>query len=252
MPRNSERLPMRIDSYLFEKGYTKSRTESKNLIQKGSVSLNGQIITKPSYEIPDDLEVSLTVDRSSVKYVSRGGFKLEFALDSFKIDVAGKKAIDIGASSGGFTDCLLKRNVESVVAIDSGKGQLASDIAENERVTSIEGYNARFLCAEDLPYIPNLCVMDVSFISATLIMPAIYSTLDNGADFVCLIKPQFEVGKANVGKGGIVKNTKTRELAVSRVIDFAVKLGFSYKGLVESPILGGDGNTEYLAHFVKL
>ena len=242
---------MRIDAYLFEKGYTKSRTESKNLILKGAVSVNGRVITKPSYDIEGE-EITVSVDRSSVKYVSRGGLKLEFALDSFKIDVFGRRAIDIGASSGGFTDCLIKRNVNSVIAIDSGKGQLSADIANDKRVTSIESYNARFLSADDLPYIPNLCVMDVSFISATLIMPAIYSVLSSGADFVCLIKPQFEVGKENVGKGGIVKNMRARELAVSKVIDFAVNIGFTFKGIIESPILGGDGNTEYLAHFIKL
>jgi len=242
---------MRIDAYLSENGYTKSRTESKNLILNGSVTVNGKIITKPSFEIGEVEKICISVDRSSVKYVSRGGFKLEFALDSFRIDVSERLAIDIGASSGGFTDCLLKRGAASVIAIDSGRGQLSSDIAENPKVKSIEGYNARFLSADDLPYVPNMCVMDVSFISATLIMPAIYETLAEDADFVCLIKPQFEVGKANVGKGGIVKDTRARELAVSRVIDFAVRLGFKFIGLVESPILGGDGNTEYLAHFIK-
>ncbi len=238
---------MRLDLYLVEKGLVSSRTEAKVFITASAVKVNGKVIIKPAFDVPDD-EADITVDKSSKKYVSRGGLKLEAALEAFKLNVSDKQAIDIGASSGGFTDCLLAYGAKSVIAVDSGTAQLVGRLKSDPRVISIENYNARYMSAEDLPYVPDLAVMDVSFISATYIMPAIKETLAPGSDFVCLIKPQFEVGRSGIGKGGIVKNAKIRNDAVKKVIDFANSLGFVCHSVIESPIIGGDGNIEFLAH----
>ena len=238
---------MRLDVYLAERGMVTSRTEAKGFITDSAVKVNGRIITKPSFDVSEDAVVE--VDKSSKKYVGRGGMKLEAAIDAFGISVAGKKAIDIGASSGGFTDCLLQYGATSVIAVDSGSAQLVEKLRRDERVISIENYNARYLMAEDLPYIPDLCVMDVSFISATYIIPAINRVLAPSSDFICLIKPQFEVGKSGLGKGGIVKSAKLRQDATQKVIKFAEENGFWCRSIIESPIIGGDGNIEFLAHF---
>lgn len=238
---------MRLDVYLTEQGLVSSRTEAKGFISSSAVTVDGKIITKPAYDVVEGSVI--TLDKSSKKYVSRGGLKLEAAINSFDIDVKNKKAIDIGASSGGFTDCLLQNGAASVIAVDSGTNQLVEKLSNDSRVISIENYNARYMKATDFPYVPDLCVMDVSFISATYIMPSIRNILSEGADFICLIKPQFEVGKSGLGKGGIVKNDKIRNEAVDKVISFAKSLGFSFVSVIESPIQGGDGNIEFLAHF---
>ena len=239
---------MRLDSFLFEKGYAHSRSFAKSLILDGKVTVGGKCITKPSHEVFDEADVSVTKEDV---YVSRGAHKLEGAAAAFSFDINGRHCIDIGASSGGFTDFLLKHGAAHVIAIDSGTDQLAASLRDDLRVTSIENYNARYLKREDLDYEPTLAVMDVSFISATYIMPSLYSVLACGADFICLIKPQFEVGRAFIGKGGIVKDQKARLMAVDKVVEFAKTLGFLFKGVIESPIQGGDGNVEFLAHFVK-
>ena len=240
---------MRLDVCLYERGLVGSRTDAKNLILKGAVKVADKIITKPSFDVDGD--ASITVDTSLKRYVSRGGLKLEGALDAFSVDVAGKCAIDIGASSGGFTDCLLKHGTASVIALDSGSNQLVSALKADERVISIENFNARYMTRADLPFVPELAVMDVSFISATLIIPAVYECLSESGEFICLVKPQFEVGKANIGKGGIVKSEKARSEALASVIQFAKKVGFIHCGTVTSPIVGGDGNVEFLIHLKK-
>jgi len=183
--------------------------------------------------------------------VSRGGLKLEGALDNFKISVEGRLALDVGASSGGFTDCLLRRGASHVIAVDSGSGQIADTLRRDPRVTVVENFNARYMAAEHLEYVPQLVVMDVSFISATLIIPAVYNCIGVGGDFICLVKPQFEVGRGGVGKGGIVKDEKLRKKALSDVISFASGCGFCPLGEMVSPIEGGDGNIEFLVHFRK-
>lgn len=238
---------MRLDIYLVEKKMVFSRTEAKNFITSLCVTVNGKVITKPAFDIA--LDDVVTIDKSSKKYVGRGGLKLEAAINAFNIDVSGKNAIDIGASSGGFTDCLLQNGASMVIAVDSGTAQLVEQLRNDKRVISMENYNARYMKTSDLPYVPDLCVMDVSFISATYIMPAIRTVTSEGADFICLIKPQFEVGKSGLGKGGIVKNDNLRKNAVDNVVSFAKNLGFEFISLIESPIVGGDGNIEYLAHF---
>jgi 23S rRNA (cytidine1920-2'-O)/16S rRNA (cytidine1409-2'-O)-methyltransferase len=241
---------MRLDLYLFSSGLVKSRTEAKNFITEGAVTVNKRVVTKPSFDVSDADEVF--VDTSSKMFVSRGGLKLLGALSHFGISPEGKKCLDIGASSGGFTDCLLKHGAERVIAVDSGSGQLVKELRDDKRVVSIENFNARYMTSSDLEYIPELAVMDVSFISATYIIPAVYNVLSDGASFVLLIKPQFEVGRAGLKKGGIVKDEKTALSAVDKVLDFAVATGFSIEGIIKSPILGGDGNTEYLAHLKKI
>ncbi len=238
---------MRLDIYLTEQGLVSSRTEAKGFITSSAVKVDGKTVTKPSFDVTEGALVE--VDKSSKKYVGRGGLKLEAAIEAFEITVSGKRALDIGASSGGFTDCLLQKGAVSVIAVDSGTNQLVDSLRRDDRVISIENYNARYMKSSDLPYIPEICVMDVSFISATYIMPSIRNVLAPCADFICLIKPQFEVGKSGLGKGGIVKNDKIRKEAVDKVVEFAKSIGFTLISLMESPIVGGDGNIEFLAHF---
>lgn len=240
---------MRLDLFMAERGYADSRTDAKNFITGGFVKVDGRTVTKPAYDVSEDADV--TVDKSSKKYVSRGGLKLEGAISAFKIDVRDRLAIDIGSSSGGFTDCLLKHGAKHVLAVDSGSDQLVSVLRENSSVTVIEGYNARYMKSEDFEYEPNLAVMDVSFISATFIFSALHNVLADSGDFICLIKPQFEVGRENIGKGGIVKSEAARLAAVEKVISNAASCGFEYVAHTESPIVGGDGNIEYIAHFIN-
>ena len=239
---------MRIDVYLVEKGYCESRNRAARLISEGKIVLDGKSVTKASFEVEgDEHTVEITeVDR----YVGRGGLKLEGALDSFKIDVSDKRCIDVGASTGGFTDCLIQRGASHVCAVDSGRGQLHSSLLEDIRVTSLEGFNARELSPESFGFF-DVAVMDVSFISQTLLHAPVASVLREGGIFVSLIKPQFESGKSALGKGGIVKKSADREAAVRRVIDSCTMSGFSLLGVIRSPICGGDGNREYLAAFIK-
>ena len=243
-------MAMRLDQYLAESGMLSSRTEAKAMITEGAVYVDGRQVTKPSFDV-SGLEDKVAVDMSKKEYVSRGGIKLKGALTSFGINVEGKKCLDIGASSGGFTDCLLKHGAAAVIAVDSGVGQLVRSIATDPRVTVKEHYNARYMKREDFEYLPSLVVMDVSFISATYIIPAIAEVTEAGAEFVCLIKPQFEVGKAGLGKGGIVKDDKARLSAVEKVVGCAESYGFTLVDKITSPIRGGDGNIEFLAYFVR-
>ena len=239
---------MRIDAYLASRGLVSSRTEARHRIEDGLVFIGDVAVTKPSFDVEgyEDMIVLLEKEKS---FVGRGGIKLDGALDSFDVCVEGRICVDVGASSGGFTDCLLQHGAAHVIAVDSGRGQLVESLRMDPRVTSMEGYNARYMTLADLPYEPSLAVMDVSFISATYIIPALSGCLSSGADFILLIKPQFEVGREGVGKGGIVKSEKARKAAVEKVVEFARGFGFSLKTVIESPIRGGDGNVEYLAHF---
>lgn len=241
---------MRADLFLSVTGKVKSREAAKKLIEAGGVNVDGKTVTKPSEEIDENFphEVSVTLKE---KFVSRGGLKLEAALESFGIDVTGFTALDIGASTGGFTDCLLSRGASFVTAVDSGKGQLDPSLISDKRVRNIEKYNARELSADILPGCVDIVVMDVSFISQTLIIPSVVSVMKPDGYFVSLIKPQFEAGRAAVGKGGIVKSAEARLAAVTRVISSASEVGLLCTGLIVSPITGGDGNKEYLSCFVK-
>ncbi len=241
---------MRIDLYLYINGYAESRTEAKNLVLSGAVTVRKKPVTKPSFDIDTD-ERDVEVKKAENFFASRGGYKLLGALRDFKVDVSGRLAIDIGASSGGFTDCLLQNGAAHVIAVDSGSMQIKDFLRRDRRVTVIENYNARYMKLADLEYTPNLAVMDVSFISATYIIPSVYEILAEEADFICLIKPQFEVGRSALSKGGIVKDEKYRKMAIDKVCDSAAAVGFDCVSVVKSDIVGGDGNIEFLAHFKK-
>lgn len=235
---------MRLDVYLSESGLAKSRSFAKTLVDEGYVTVDGQICKKPSFEV--DGENSVKVIGTPYEYVSRGGVKLAFALDSFGVSVQDAVCVDIGASSGGFTDCLLRRGAKRVYAVDSGTNQLSKSLAEDKRVVKMENCNARYLTPEKLGEACSVAVMDVSFISQTLIIPAVKALLRPDGFFVSLVKPQFECGREGLGKGGIVRNKSCLCSAVKKVIDFAEKEGLGCTGLVKSPVTGGDGNTEFL------
>ena len=240
---------MRIDIYLVENGFCESRSRAARLISEGKIVLDGRSVTKASLDV-DGGEHRVEITEPD-RFVGRGGLKLEGALEHFGIDVKGLRCIDVGASTGGFTDCLLQRGAAHVCAVDSGRGQLHPKLLEDIRVTSLEGFNARELDAESFGCF-QLAVMDVSFISQTLIHQPLSSVLSDGALFISLIKPQFEAGKSALGKGGIVKKPSDREAAVRRVIESCESCGLEAVGIIRSPILGGDGNREYLAVFRKI
>ncbi len=234
---------MRLDVYLAENGYTDSRERAKRLILGGRVRVNGAVITKPAFEWESG---EITVEQES--FVGRGGEKLEGALAAFGIDPTGMRAIDIGASTGGFTHCLLLRGAAHVTALDAGCDQLHPSLVTDARVKNIEKYNARELSADDVGQF-DLAVMDVSFISQTYILPRLPAVLLPTGLAITLIKPQFEAGRAALNKKGVVKNPRDRLLAVRRVLQSAREAGLVPKGLISSPITGGDGNIEYLALF---
>ena len=239
---------MRLDVYLFENGYVQSRQRAKNLIEAGSVLVDGAVVTKPSFSVESGSAPTVVI-QDKLPYVGRGGLKLEAALDAFGVDPAGMTAIDVGASTGGFTDCLLQRGATRVYAIDAGENQLAKKLREDPRVVSIEHLNARTLSPAHVDHASvDLVVMDVSFISATYILPQIPSLLNGRGAMICLIKPQFEVGRSMLGKGGIVKDREAHETAILRVMDCALSVGLSPFGLISSPIKGGDGNREFLMY----
>lgn len=241
---------MRLDKYLTEHGFAFSRTRAEKLIVSGNVTVDGIKREKPSFDIDDSVDHVVEIVNTE-KYVSRGGLKLEGALDSFSIDVADLNVIDVGASTGGFTDCLLQRGAKSVTALDSGHGQLHEKIRSDSRVRVIEGYNARSLNAADVGMFDG-AVMDVSFISQTLILPALVNVLCDGGFYIGLIKPQFEAGRSALSKGGIVKNAADREAAIIKVVECARACNLHLSELIKSPIEGGDGNVEYLALFKKV
>ena len=211
--------------------------------------MDGKTVGKASEDISEQVhEVKVT---NALSYVGRGGLKLEAALDRFSLDVRNAVAIDVGSSTGGFTDCLLQRGAARVFAVDSGVGQLAASLRNDPRVVSMENCNARYLTPEQIGCRADLIVMDVSFISATLIIPQFPALLGETGSAICLIKPQFEVGRALIGKGGIVKDRGAHRLAVERVLDAGRAVGLKPVGFIPSPITGGDGNREFLVWFAK-
>ncbi len=235
---------MRLDRALAVRGLARSRTEAQGLIAAGQVRVDGRPAEKASQLVAD--EAALLVEGERSPYVSRGGLKLAAALDAFVLPVVGRTALDVGASTGGFTDCLLQRGAARVVAVDAGHGQMASEIAADPRVHSREGVNARFLSSADFDSLFELIVADLSFISLTLVLPALAPLLRPGGDLIVLVKPQFEVGAAHLGKGGIVRDLSQRSEAVHRVMGAAAALGLTVRGQIVSPIRGGDGNEEFL------
>ena len=241
---------MRADVYLSSFGHTGSRKKAQDLIDAGAVHIDGVLIKKSSVLINEEVPHEVSIEEI-FKYVSRGGMKLEAALDAFKVNVNRKTAVDVGASTGGFTDCLLKRGAVRVYSVDSGIGQLHESLRADQRVVCIEKFNARELTRETTNGQCDIAVADVSFISQTYLIPNIADVLRDGGEFISLIKPQFEAGKSALGKGGIVHNSAYRFLAVKRVLECAHENGFDCVGLIQSPIEGGDGNKEYLAYFIK-
>lgn len=240
---------MRIDLYLAEKGLATSRSKAKEYIDSGRVFVNGVPVKKAGTEVTGNEDIRV---EDTDKFVSRAGRKLEAALDIFGIDVCGLSALDLGASTGGFTDCLLQRGVKRVIALDVGRDQLDTRLREDGRVYVMESTNARDIYPEDLPFLPDIVTTDLSFISQTLIYPAVARVLKKGY-FISLVKPQFEAGRENIGKGGIVKdkNGKIKEAVFEKIKKAAAENGFTLLKTAPSPIAGGDGNTEYLALFER-
>ena len=241
---------MRADVYLCTFGHTESRKKAQDLIDASAVKIDGVIVKKSSVTINEAVPHRVELEQV-FKYVSRGGMKLEAALDAFHINVNRAKAVDIGASTGGFTDCLLKRGASRVYAVDAGVSQLHPELLRDERVRSIEKFNARELTPDVTEGPCDVAVADVSFISQTYLIEPIASVLKDGGVFISLIKPQFEAGRQALGKNGVVSSGAYRYLAAKRVISFACEKGFDCLNLIRSPIDGGDGNREYLALFIK-
>jgi 23S rRNA (cytidine1920-2'-O)/16S rRNA (cytidine1409-2'-O)-methyltransferase len=240
----------RLDVLLVDRGLYESREKAQRGILAGDVMVGTDRTVKAGTKVREDAEVHVTRQE---KYVSRGAYKLEGALDHFGIDPADRVAVDLGASTGGFTDCLLQHDVRRVFCIDVGTNQLAYRIREHPRVHARERINARYLEPEDFEETPDLCVIDVSFISLTLILPAAERILAPGGDVVALVKPQFEVERGQIGKGGIVRDEVARTGALTKIRDFVSRHpGLDWQGEMESPILGTEGNTEYLAWIRKL
>ena len=240
---------LRIDQALVRRDLCESRETAQRLIRSGKVRVNGQPVTKPGQTFRDD--ICITLDKGK-PYVSRGGEKLAAGLDHFQIQVANRTALDIGASTGGFTDCLLQRDVTHVIAVDVGKGQLHWNLRNHPRVTVLEKTNARYLQPANLDGEPDLAVLDVSFISLTKILPTVTSLVTPHADLVALIKPQFEAGRDKVQKGGVVKDPAVHDEVIERVRGFGVdELGLEWKGCCPSPLQGPAGNKEFLAWWKK-
>ena len=236
----------RLDQRLFELGLAESREKAKATIMSGLVYVNGQKSDKPGTPVSD--EAKIEVRGSACPYVSRGGFKLAKALEVFPIAPEGKVCIDCGASTGGFTDVLLKNGAAKVYAVDVGYGQLAWQLRQDSRVVVMERTNARALTPDMFPESMDLGVMDVSFISIRLILPALHGLLKPGGEVVCLIKPQFEAGKADVGKKGVVRDKAVHERVLREMCEFFPTAGYTLLGLDYSPIRGPEGNIEYLAY----
>ncbi|MBO7245707.1 MAG: TlyA family RNA methyltransferase [Clostridia bacterium] len=240
---------MRIDLYLAEKGLAPSRSKAKEYIDSGKVFLNGAPVKKAGLEVTGTEDIRVM---DADKFVSRAGRKLEAALEIFGIDVKGLSALDLGASTGGFTDCLLQRGAKRVIALDVGRDQLDTRLREDKRVFVMENTNARDIFPEDLPFLPDIITTDLSFISQTLVYPAVARVLEKGY-FISLVKPQFEAGRENIGKGGIVKDKdgKIKKAVLEKIEKAASENGLLLLKTAPSPIAGGDGNTEYLALFER-
>ncbi|HEU4342769.1 MAG TPA: TlyA family RNA methyltransferase [Candidatus Binatia bacterium] len=236
----------RLDKLLLERGLVKSRGEGRARILAGDVLVDDQPITKSGSLVRETALIRLRSKPSP--YVSRGGTKLERALQAFNVDVTGKTALDVGASTGGFTDCLLAHGASRVYAVDVGYGQLDWKLRNDPRVVVFEKTNIRYLELEALPGPADLATLDVSFISLRLVLPQVRTLVVPGGVVVALIKPQFEVGKGKVGKGGVVRSAEERLRVVNEITEAAVALGYEVRGVVESPLVGPKGNREFFIH----
>ena len=240
---------IRLDVLLVEKGLQESRQKAQAAIMSGIVYVNGQKVDKPGTPVAE--EASVEIRGNTLRYVSRGGLKLEKAMATWPIDLKDTVCMDIGASTGGFTDCMLQNGAKKVYAVDVGYGQLAWSLRSDERVVCLERTNARYLDHEIIPEEPDFSSVDVSFISLKLILPAIANVLREGGHVVCLIKPQFEAGKEKVGKKGVVRDPAVHLEVLEHFLDHAKESGFTVLDLTFSPIRGPEGNIEYLGYLEK-
>ena len=243
-------MKLRLDRLLVDRALVASRERAQALILAGKVLVNDQKIEKAGAQVEADSIIRLL--EHDLKYVSRGGLKLEHALAHWKIDVSGKVCMDVGASTGGFTDCLLQRGAARVIAVDTGYGQMDFKLRQDPRVRLFEKTNARYLTHEAVGEFAEMIAMDVSFISATLVLPAVLEAAfpqdRSGRQIVVLVKPQFEVGRELVGKGGIVRDEEAQNSAVEKVRSALVELGVRHADVIDSPILGAEGNREFLLY----
>ncbi|BCU81601.1 TlyA family rRNA (cytidine-2'-O)-methyltransferase [Polycladomyces abyssicola] len=240
----------RLDVLLVEKGYFESRQQAQRAIMAGLVRVNQERVDKPGAKIPADAVLEVTGQVHP--FVSRGGLKLLEAIRAFQLDLTERVVIDIGASTGGFTDCALQHGAKRVYAVDVGYGQLAWKLRQDPRVVVMERTNFRYMKPEDLPgEQPDLATIDVSFISLSHILPPLYPILRTGGDVIALIKPQFEAGKEQVGKKGIVRDPAIHRQVIRAVLDMAASCGFQPMGVIPSPITGGEGNIEFLSRLTK-
>ncbi|MBE6753278.1 MAG: TlyA family RNA methyltransferase [Ruminococcaceae bacterium] len=236
----------RLDVAVFELGLTDSRERAKAEIMAGHVFVNGQREDKAGTQVKADDKVELR--GTSLRYVSRGGLKLEKAMQCFGVQLSGRVCMDIGASTGGFTDCMLQNGASKVYAVDVGYGQLAWKLRTDPRVVNMERTNIRHVTPETIGERVDFCSVDVSFISLTLVLPVVKALVGEGGETVCLIKPQFEAGKGMVGKKGVVRDSSVHCMVIEKVINFLTDNGFSVKGLDFSPVKGPEGNIEYLVY----
>jgi len=247
--REESKDKKRLDLLLVEKGFFESRSRAQSVIMAGKVMVNDKIVDKPGTRFPVDADIRLL--EKDIPYVSRGGLKLEKAVEVFGISFSSKTVLDIGASTGGFTDCALKHGAEKVFAVDVGYGQLDWKLRRDSRVVNMERTNARYLTIQDIGERVQIATIDVSFISILKILPAVYDILEDKGEVVALIKPQFEAGREYVGKKGVVRDPEVHKTVILRILDGIKKIGFSAKGLWYSPIKGPEGNIEYLLYLIK-
>lgn len=242
-------MKKRLDVLLVEKGLASSREKAKAVIMSGIVYVDGSREDKAGSTFDEELPIE--VRGTTLRYVSRGGLKLEKAVEAFSLDLQGKKCLDVGSSTGGFTDCMLQNGAEHVVAIDVGRGQLDWKLRNDPRVTCMEKTNIRYVLPEDIPYAADFSSIDVSFISLVKVLLPVRDLLRQSGRVVCLIKPQFEAGREKVGKHGVVRDKKVHAEVIRKVIDYASNIGYTVLGLDYSPIKGPEGNIEYLAYLEK-
>ncbi len=239
----------RLDCLIFEHGLAESREKAKIMVMMGNVYVDNQKSDKPGTMLPDDAKIEIRGE--TMRYVSRGGLKLEKALSIFPIQLKDKIAMDIGASTGGFTDCMLQNGAKKVYSVDVGYGQLAWKLRTDPKVVNLERTNVRYLTSEQVPDLVDFFSVDVSFISLCLVLPVARNFMAESAQAVCLIKPQFEAGRGKVGKKGVVRDKAIHVEVIEKIADFVLKNGFSILGLTFSPVKGPEGNIEYLIYLQK-
>ena len=242
-------MPERLDISIYKRGLAASRERARQMIKGGFIYLNGKQALKTSCNVNENDKIDIIGE--TLKFVSRGGIKLEYAVKAFGLDFNGLTAIDMGASTGGFSDCMLQGGAEKIYAVDVGSGQLHEKIKNNPKVINMEQVNIRDMLFEDIGEKVDFISIDTSFISLKLILPKAFMFIKESGNIVALIKPQFEAGRANIGKGGIVKDKKIHGKVVKDIFDFVTQNGFTPVNIVPSPITGGDGNKEYLMHIKR-